>query len=259
MGSDVTAIVTCMTDAERPFMREALQSVRDQTMQCEETIAVVLESNTWIDEIAADFPHIKVMRRPPGWEGAARHTAIDVARTEFVAFLDGDDVWLPNKTSRQLECLRHACWDLVGADYIMTTEEGKPFAYGLSRHMPPPSAWMVRRETMLRYPFDANTPLAVDWQWWLSTWHTVRRFRLPEPLMKYRVRGQSLSTALPVKRRKLALSKLSSVPTARPLLLAATYALYRLYRRREYAVPKGIPQGLHARGGTEQMGSRIVP
>jgi len=260
MRSNVTAIVTCMTDAEQPFIREALQSVQDQTMACE-TIIVVLESNTWIDEVTADFPDMKVMRRPPGWEGAARHTAIDAARTEFVAFLDGDDAWLPNKTSRQIEVFRHGCWDLVGADYIMTTEEGKPFAYGLARHMPPPSAWMVRRETMLRYPFDPNTPLAVDWQWWLSTWHTVRRFRLTEPLMKYRVRGQSLSTALPVKRRKLALSKLSSVPTARPLWLAATYALYRLYRRRDYAVPKGIPQGLHARGDTEsgQIGSRIVP
>ena len=93
MRSDVTAIVTCMTDAERPFIRESLQSVQDQTMACE-TIVVVLESNTWIGEVTADFPHMKVMRRPPGWEGAARHTAIDAARTEFVAFLDGDDVAL---------------------------------------------------------------------------------------------------------------------------------------------------------------------
>jgi glycosyltransferase involved in cell wall biosynthesis len=246
MRSDVTAIVTCMTDAERPFIREALQSVQDQTMPCE-TIIVVLQSNTWIDDIAADFPRMKVMRRPPGWEGAARHTAIDAARTEFVAFLDGDDVWLPNKTSRQVEFLRHGCWDLVGADYILTTEEGRPFAYALARYMPPPSSWMVRRETMLRYPFDPNTPLAVDWQWWVSTWHTVRRFRLPERLMKYRVRGQSLSTTLPAKRRKLALSKLSSVPTARPLILAATYALYRLCRRRDYIVPKGITQHPHSR------------
>ena len=59
MRSDVTAIVTCMTDAERPFIREALQSVQDQTLPCEETIVVVLESNSWIDDIAADFPHMK--------------------------------------------------------------------------------------------------------------------------------------------------------------------------------------------------------
>jgi hypothetical protein len=31
MSSDVTAIVTCMTDAEKPFIRETRQSVRDQT------------------------------------------------------------------------------------------------------------------------------------------------------------------------------------------------------------------------------------
>jgi glycosyltransferase involved in cell wall biosynthesis len=246
MGSDVTAIVTCMTDAERPFIREALQSVRDQTLPCEETIVVVLESNTWIDDIVADFPHIKVMRRPPGWEGASRHTAIDAARTEFVAFLDGDDVWLPTKTSKQVELLRHGRGDLVGADYIMTTEEGKPFAYGLCRYQAPPSTWMVRRETMVRYPLDPNLPLYVDWSWWVNTRHTVRKCRLPEQLMKYRVRRQSLSSPVPDKRRKLALSNLSSIPTARPLILATTYALYRLNRRGHYLAPKVLTQGSHS-------------
>jgi glycosyltransferase involved in cell wall biosynthesis len=237
MPSDVTAIVTCMTDAERPFIREALQSVQDQTMPCE-TIVIVLESNTWIDDVAAEFPQMKVMRRPPGWEGAARHTGIDAARTEFVAFLDGDDVWLPTKTKKQVEFMRDGCWDMVGTDHMLTTEEGKPFAYGFARYMSPPSSWMVRRETMLRYPFDPNTPLAVDWHWWVSTWDTVRRSKVPEQLMRYRVRGQSLSTTLPIKRRKLALSTLSAVPMARPLLLAATYVLYRLYRRTDYIPPK---------------------
>lgn len=247
MIPDVTAIVTCMTDAERPFVREALQSVQDQTMPCE-TIVVVLESNTWIDNIAADFPHMKVMRRPPGWEGAARHTAIDAARTEFVAFLDGDDVWLPNKTSKQVQVLRHGCGDLVGADYLMINEEGEPFAYGLCRYQAPPSSWMVRRDTMLRYPFDRDRQLLVDWQWWVSTWQTVRKVRLPEVLLRYRVRGQSLSTSLPAKRRKLALSKASNAPMARSLILAATYTLYRLYRRRVYFGPDAIARATYGSG-----------
>lgn len=237
MASDVTAIVTCMTDAERPFIREALQSVQDQTMPCE-TIVVALESNTWIDGVTAEFPGITLIRRPPGWEGAARHTGIDAARTKFVAFLDGDDAWLPGKTEKQVDMLRNGSWDLVGVDYIMITEEGKPFAYALARYMSPPSSWMIHRETMLRYPFDPGTPVGVDWQWWVNNWHTVRRLRVPEALMRYRVRRQSLSTTLPSKRRKLALSKLSDLPTARPLLLAATYALNRLYQRRDYVVPK---------------------
>jgi glycosyltransferase involved in cell wall biosynthesis len=247
MRSDVTAIVTCMTDAERPFIREALQSVKEQTLPCEETIVVVLESNSWIDDIAADFPHIKVMRRPPGWAGASRHTAVDAARTEFVAFLDGDDVWLPTKTSRQVELLRDDRGDLVGADYIMTTEKGKPFSYGLSRYMAPPSTWMVRRETMVRYPLDPNLAGGVeDWSWWVNTRHTVRKFRLAEPLMKYRVRRQSNSSPVPDKRRKLALSELSRIPAVRPLILAATYAVYRLHRRGHYLAPKAISQGSHS-------------
>jgi glycosyltransferase involved in cell wall biosynthesis len=238
--ADVTVIVTCMTDAERPFIRETLQSVQNQTLPCE-TIVVVLESNTWIVDTAAAFPHFQILRRPPGWAGAARNTGIAAARTEFVAFLDGDDVWLPDKTKMQIDFLRDGCRDFVGVDHMLMTEEGKPFAYGLARYIPMPSAWMVRRETMLRYPFDPNLSAGTeDVIWWWSTWSTVRKFRLPEPLIRYRVRRQSLSSAAPSKRRKLALAKLSGLPMARPTLLGATYALHWLYRRPDYVMHKDM-------------------
>jgi glycosyltransferase involved in cell wall biosynthesis len=237
MTADVTAIVTCMTDGERPFLRETLKSVESQTLPCE-TIVVVLETNTWIYDLAAEFPHMRMMRRPPGWEGAARHTGVAAARTEFVAFLDGDDVWCPTKTRKQLHFLLNSGQDFVGVDHMLITEEGTPFAYGLSRHLPMPSAWMVRRETMLRHPFDPNLAVGADGEWWLSTWSTVRKHRLPEPLIKYRVRRQSQSHGTQNKRRKAALAGLSHWPMARPLLLAATYLLHRLYRRIDYVPSK---------------------
>lgn len=237
MRPEVTAIVTCMTDAERPFLREALQSVRDQSVSCE-TILVVLESNAWIDEIAMEFPGLDVLRRPPGWEGAARNSGIAAAATEFVAFLDGDDVWLPAKTEKQLNFLQAGPRDFVGVDHALMTENGTVFAYALARHLPMPSSWMLRRETALRYPFEPDVPVGADGVWWLATWHTVHKFRIPEPLIRYRVRGQSRSAATASKRRKLALSKLSFLPTTRPMLLAATYALHRLGRRPDYVPAK---------------------
>lgn len=251
MAAEVTAIVTCMTDAEQPFLREALQSVRDQTLPCE-AIVVALESNSWIDDIVAEFPDMRLVRRPPGWEGAARHTGIDVARTEFVAFLDGDDAWLPTKTKKQVALLRESGGDLVGVDHILVTEEGEPFAYGLGCYEAMPSAWMVRRETMLRYPLDPDVAMSVDWQWWVSTWHTVRKIRLPEPLIRYRVRRQSLSTPIARKRLKLALANLSGLPIARPLLRAATYALYRLYRGPVYLTPKVLAGAKNHRDWVDQ-------
>lgn len=263
MTAEVTAIVTCMTDAERPFLREALQSVHDQTLPCE-AIVVALESNTWIDDIVAEFPDVRLVRRPPGWEGAARHTGIDAARTEFVAFLDSDDVWLPTKTRKQVDVLRERGGDLAGVDHILMTEQGKPFAYGLACYQAMPSSWMVRREAMLRYPLDPDVPMGVDWQWWTSTWQMVRKVRLPEPLIRYRVRGQSLSTPVARKRLKLALANLSHLPIARPLLLAATYALYRLYRGPDYLTPRvlvgaknhrdWIDQAVHLFAGRQDRG-----
>jgi glycosyltransferase involved in cell wall biosynthesis len=232
---DVTAIVTCMTDAERPFLGETLQSVRDQTEPCE-TIVVVSESNSWIEEITEGLPGVRIVRRPLGWPGAARNSGVEVATTEFVAFLDGDDVWLPKKTERQVAFLKSGHHDFVAVDHLLMTEEGQVYAYALARHLPMPSTWMVRRDTIMRHPFDPNVGDGEDGAWWLSTWHSIRKYRLPEPLIRYRVRGLSLSTTTPSKRRKLAFARLSSMPMTRWPLLAATYMLHWL-NRRPYYVP----------------------
>ena len=243
---DVTAIVTCMTDAERPFLTETLQSVRNQTVQCE-TIVVVLESNPWIDEVAETLPGLRVVRRPPGWPGAARNTGSEAAATEFVAFLDGDDVWLPTKTEKQVAFLKSGHRDFVAVDHMLMTEEGQVYAYALARHLPMTSTWMVRRDTIICHPFDPDVRDGEDGAWWLSTWNSVCKYRIPEPLIRYRVRGLSLSTTSPSKRRKLALARLSTLPMTRWLLLAATYMLHRLSRRPYYVPVKSwdLPPPLH--------------
>jgi hypothetical protein len=66
----------------------------------------------------------------------------------------------------------------------------------------------------------------------------VRKVSAARAAYKYRVRRQSLSILMPSKRRKLAFTKLS-LPTARPLLLAATYALNKLYRSHDYVPHRG--------------------
>jgi glycosyltransferase involved in cell wall biosynthesis len=224
-----------MTDAERPFLKETLQSVQNQTVPCE-TIVVVLESNSWIDEVAEALPGLRVVRRPPGWPGAARNSGVEAATTEFVAFLDGDDVWLPTKTERQVAFLKSGHRDFVAVDHVLMTEEGQAFAYALARHLPMPSTWMIRRDTIVGHPFNPHLREGEDGAWWLSTWNSVRKYRLPEPLIKYRVRGRSLSTATPSKRRKLAFARFGALPLTRWPLLAATYMLHKL-NRRPYYVP----------------------
>lgn len=51
--------------------------------------------------------------------GAARNVGIENARGEFIAFLDGDDVWLPEFLESQVKFLEENNYDLVYSDALL--------------------------------------------------------------------------------------------------------------------------------------------
>lgn len=55
--------------------------------------------------LAAYGPKIRVVSKPNGGMSSARNAGIIVARGRYLAFLDADDRWLPEKLSRQVELL----------------------------------------------------------------------------------------------------------------------------------------------------------
>jgi glycosyltransferase involved in cell wall biosynthesis len=84
-----------------------LQSVRDQTFEDFECI-VVDDGSADGDQLLAvvdglNDPRFRYVRRENGGGGAARNTGIDEAKGDFVAFLDSDDRWLPEKLERDAE------------------------------------------------------------------------------------------------------------------------------------------------------------
>lgn len=87
------------------YVRDALQSVRTQTFQDWE---VVFWDNASSDETAAiahafGDPRMRYFRSPALMAlGSARTLALRQARGEWLAFLDHDDVWLPQKLEMQL-------------------------------------------------------------------------------------------------------------------------------------------------------------
>ena len=95
------------------FMRQAIESVLRQTYQ---TLEILLiddgsepESAAIAVEYAEKFPEQVRICHHPGRQNrgisASRQLGIHRARGKFIAFLDADDIWLPNKLEEQVALL----------------------------------------------------------------------------------------------------------------------------------------------------------
>ena len=63
----VTTIITCMTEAERPFVADTIRSAQRQTGPTH-IILCVAEDNEWIDDILASVePGVELLRLERAW------------------------------------------------------------------------------------------------------------------------------------------------------------------------------------------------
>ena len=90
------------THNRRAMLREALASVIAQRGASFEVIVVDDGSTdgTW-DDLSAGAENIRTVRTARRGPAAARNHGIALARGDLIAFLDSDDLWMPEKLARQ--------------------------------------------------------------------------------------------------------------------------------------------------------------
>src|SRR4051812_43420484 len=109
MENFISVIIPCYNNES--FVTEALDSVLNQSyIKAIKEIIVVDDgskdgSAIVIKEKAAVFPIIKYIYQENGGLSAARNTGIKVVQCDYIAFLDADDVWLPDKIEKQCQAL----------------------------------------------------------------------------------------------------------------------------------------------------------
>ena len=163
----------------------AIQSVLDQTYADWETIVVDDGSTDNTRNVVSAFTdhRIRYIYQDNAKLPGARNAGIRAGTGEYVAFLDSDDRFLPDKLERQVAALeRHPEAGLVASGSIEVDSQGKPlrtlrpwlFQPQLTwqdwlYHCPfAPSDVLVQRDWLIRVGlFDVQQHYVEDWDLWL--------------------------------------------------------------------------------------------
>ena len=90
------------------FLPKALDSVYNQTSPVLEVIVVDDgSSDNTLPQLALQFPQVTWVSQGNHGVSHARNQGIQRARGEWIAFLDSDDEWLPQKIEKQIAKISH--------------------------------------------------------------------------------------------------------------------------------------------------------
>src|SRR4051812_11154133 len=98
----VSAVITCYNYGH--YLPFTLGSVLDQTYKNLEVIVINDGSTDNTDAIMqayADIPTLRYVNQPNSGHAVAKNNGAALATGEFVAFLDGDDLWRRDKLEKQ--------------------------------------------------------------------------------------------------------------------------------------------------------------
>ena len=188
------------------FIGRALSSVLAQTFNDYEIIVVDDGSTDGSADVVENLGHSKVtLIRCPENRGAAsaRNVGVAAASGRYIAFLDSDDTWEPDKLELQVNALEDAPTGFLacGADFYLWREERrtlvrteltpakfrKDILFGCS--ICPGSTLMVAPEAFEKAgPFNELLRRLEDWDWLLRYVEHGEMLFVPKPLAHIHLR-----------------------------------------------------------------------
>ena len=137
--SRVSVIMNCYNGEE--YLREAIDSVYAQSYKNWEIIFWDNASTDGTSQIAQSYDsRLRYFRADVNTHlGPARNMALAKAKTTYIAFLDSDDWWMPNKLEVSLRYLERGA-DLVYHNLFIVTKLHQKFFWRIAptRHLKSP-------------------------------------------------------------------------------------------------------------------------
>ena len=206
----LVSIILATYNEPAGLITQSIKSVQEQDYQnIEIIIADDSTDNATVDAInslAAQDSRIHIIRQPQrmGFVNAL-NTALQAAKGELMARMDGDDISLPNRISMQVAYAQnHPDIDIFGGSMDIIDEQGNM----ISERTYPTTSRSINRMFILRSPFahptimfrrkiiddgifyDPTYKRAEDIDFYLRLYKKNYRFgNLPDKLLQYRVIG----------------------------------------------------------------------
>ena len=206
----LVSIITPTWNCAR-FISETICSIQAQTYQNWELIISDDCSTDNTKEVIVPYlevdSRIKYICNTKN-SGAAitRNNALKIAKGKWIAFLDSDDLWHPEKLEKQLEFMVSNYYHFSYTEYIEMDEDGKETGVRISgpKHVSRRGMYNFCWPGCLTVMYDAEKVGLLqiadikknnDYAMWLKVCHKADCHLLAEPLAKYR-RGRtgSIST-----------------------------------------------------------------
>ena len=219
MPPRVSVVVTAYN--QQLYVGDTIRSVLAQTFRDFELIVVDDgSSDGTVQEIRRFGSQLQLERQPNQGVAASRNTGIRLARGEFVAFLDGDDIWHPDKLERQVRAadadsgsglvavdgVQFSGDDAVVSGSLYTPDLRAQFAgevplsiacyepYLRRNLISTTSQVLVPRKVLdVIGPADPSLPIASDWDMYIRIAATHKVTFLPDKLIRWRYLPSSAS------------------------------------------------------------------
>ena len=203
MSAPLVSVVVPTLNAAR-YLAAALDSVEAQSHDRLEVVLVDGGSSDGTLEIASRYGRVRTIGQTGTGLPDAWNCGIAAASGELIAFLDGDDVWAPDKLERQVHILEtDPAVDCVITRMRFVLEPGLPIPPGFrpqlleSDHLGQmPSSLLARRTVFDRIgTFDTRWPIASDIDWFARAKDSGLCIEVvPDVLVEKRVHDANLST-----------------------------------------------------------------
>lgn len=151
-----------MFNAEKTIIR-TLDSVRNQDYNLNQFEVIIINdgstdnSTRLVENYRETHPemHIKIISQENGGVSKARNAGLKIASGEYIAFLDSDDEWLPQKTKTQMKFLEN---EKLNVDFITSLRNGEKIWFPYKKNAAN-LAQITLRKLLLRVDGQTSTAL----------------------------------------------------------------------------------------------------